>query len=95
MELLTGTDFRYGINAGVPQGITVAHKFGERVYVEKINSIDIETDQLHDCGIVYCPKGPYLICIMTKGHNFDTLKSIIKEISRIAYERQNEAIGVF
>jgi len=28
--------------------------------------------QLHDCGIVYYPETPYLLCVMTKGWNFET-----------------------
>ncbi len=82
LTLLTQTDFDEGIVAGVPKGITVADKFGERVD-------PVGGDQLHDCGIVYYPKSPYLICVMTKGWNLDTLKGVIQNISRIAYEHKN------
>jgi hypothetical protein len=59
LELLARVDFRDGLIAGVPQGIRVANKFGER--------IDGDLALLHDCGIVYHPAPPYLLCVMTEG----------------------------
>lgn len=81
LKLLTQTGFIDGIVAGVPPGTVVAHKFAER------KSMPENIMRLHDCGIVYSKRGPYLICIMTKGWNFTELKSIIQTISRIAYDR--------
>lgn len=89
LKLLTEASFRDGIVAGVPANITVAHKFAERAYTTKTDK------QLHDCGIVYSPKGPYLICIMTKGKDFETLKGIIKDISKITYEHMKKTIPLF
>jgi beta-lactamase class A len=88
LKLLTQTDFRDGIVAGVPENITIAHKFAERRYTEG-------GAQLHDCGIVYYPKSPYLLCIMTKGEELETLKKIIKNISKIIYERKEKKFDVF
>lgn len=56
-----------------------AQKFGERV-----NSL--QEIELHDCGIIYYPKNPYLLCVMTKGNNLDNLKSAIKNIYSIVYQ---------
>jgi len=92
MKLLTETDFGDGIVAGVPENIPVAHKFGERRYESK--NYSLEAVQLHDCGIVYHPKSPYLICIMTEGRDFNSLKDIIKDISRITYEHENKAMDL-
>ena len=86
LKLLTETDFHDGIVAGIPENITVAHKFGER-------GGGVEGVQLHDCGIVYAPNGPYSICVMTKGWDFDVLKSKIKDISSLAYESMEETKG--
>lgn len=88
LKLLTQTDFRDGIVAGVPENITVAHKFAERRYTEG-------GVQLHDCGIVYYSKSPYLLCIMTKGEELETLKKIIKNISRMIYERKEKKFDMF
>ena len=81
LQLLTQTDFREGLVAGVPENINVAHKFGER-------DDGVAGVQLHDCGIIYTSPNPYLICVMTKGWNFNTLKGIIKTISQIAYTQK-------
>lgn len=89
LGLLTATEFREGIIAGIPPGITVAHKFAERAYSQGSEK------QLHDCGIVYYEKRPYLICIMTKGWDFNVLKGVIREISRIAYEHMTQKIVIY
>ena len=82
LEILTKTSFSRGIKAGVsdPYAI-IAHKFGERV------SINSKLMQLHDCGIVYSNGKTYLLCVMTKGDNFDILAKNIEEISRLIFNR--------
>jgi hypothetical protein len=65
--------------AGVPSGTVVAHKFGERVLPSK------NVKQLHDCGIVYYPQFPYVLCVMTRGNDFVTLQQAIKGVSDIVY----------
>jgi beta-lactamase class A len=87
LTLLSKTTFNQGIVAGVPKGITVAHKFGERHFVRK------GLKQLHDCGIVYNEKRPYLLCIMTKGNNFKELEKVISEISAIVYNSSKTKIN--
>jgi len=79
LELLANAEFRSGIVAGVPKGTVVAHKFGE--------SLDSATgeSQLHDCGIVYYPRHPYLLCVMSKGTRFDLLDDAIAATSRLVY----------
>jgi len=79
LEILTQSMYGDGLRAGVPSDIAIAHKFGERRYL-----LTSET-QLHDCGIVYLPENPYLLCVMTKGTDFSQLNSVIAEISRIVY----------
>lgn len=80
LSLLGLTDFARGIIAGVPPNIKVANKFGERELREN------ELKQLHDCGIVYLPQKPYLLCIMTRGQNLDNLITIIQNISELIYK---------
>ena len=79
LSLLSQSTFTQGIVAGLPAGMTVAHKFGEST------SASDGTLQLNDCGIVYKPNHPYLICIMTKGTSYDTLASVISHISQMTY----------
>ncbi len=87
LTLLSATEFSDGIDAGIPEGIVVAHKFGYLDVVENQR-------QLHDCGIVYAPATPYLLCIMSRGKDAPTLMSIISKISESVYEeviRRSEA----
>ena len=79
LKLLAATSFSNGIKAGEPSSTIIAHKFGER----RVNSI---TKQLHDCGIIYYPNQPYLLCVMTRGEEFDQLAAVIAQISKIVYE---------
>lgn len=79
LELLSQSKFKDGIKSGVPKDVIVSHKFGEQINPGGIL-------QLHDCGIVYAPKKPYLLCIMTRGNDFSELTGIIKNISKIIYD---------
>ncbi len=86
LKLLSRSVFNKGIPNNLPTDMLVAHKYGERAY------FDADIKQLHDCGIVYLPNSPYLLCVMTRGKNFDELITIIAEISEIVYKNlsQNE-----
>jgi beta-lactamase class A len=84
LELLAKTTFVDGLVAGTPPGIPVAHKFGS------LNLLNKETGQgiigLHDCGIVYYPDRPYLICIMTQGKDQTDLARTIKTVSAMMFD---------
>lgn len=80
LELLSRASFNDGIPAKLPKNIKVAHKYGERAFA------DSDIKQFHDCGIVYSPNAPYLLCVMTKGKDFDQLVKIIADISGIVYD---------
>jgi beta-lactamase class A len=88
LKLLAQSDFKDGLVAGVPAGIKVAHKYGYR-----ITGVNGEIKQLHDCGIVYYPNHPYLLCVMTSGKDNEYLDDAIKEISRIVYEEIDKQQG--
>ncbi len=78
LDLMTRVKFTGGLRAGVPPHIPVSHKFGERG--------DGVQQQLHDCGIIYYPSNPYLLCIMTRGHDFDKLLRAITVLSQETYK---------
>lgn len=82
LQFLSASDWKDGVVAGVPKGINAAHKFGERTDPNG-------TRQLHDCGIIYYPKNPYLLCVMTRGKDYTALSSVIAEISRMVYQEVN------
>lgn len=78
LKLLSASLFREGLVAGVPEGTLVAHKFGER-------SLDGITQQFHDCGIIYKPKQPYLLCVMSRGNDLKKLVQSVAEVSKAVY----------
>ena len=80
LELLSKSEYKEALVAGVPSNTTVAHKFGERKY------LDTGETQLHDCGIIYAPKKPYLLCVMTRGSDITKANSTIKQISQKVYQ---------
>lgn len=84
LEILSHTSFEKGLTAGVPKTFTVSHKFGERTYYMG----EVATDkQLHDCGIIYFPQKPYILCVMTRGNDFENQTAYIREVSRYFYEQ--------
>lgn len=80
LSWLVDADFNQGLRKGVPVSVPIAHKFGERVFENSPEK------QLHDCGIVYYPGNPYVVCVMTRGDDWNYLSSIIGEVSRRIYE---------
>lgn len=84
LAMLAQTQYKDGLVAGLPKDISVAHKFGERKF---LNSGET---QFHDCGIVYLPKKPYLICIMTRGTDLTKASNVIKNISQKIYQTLNQ-----
>lgn len=83
LSILAQSTFTDALAAGVPSNIVVSHKFGER-------GTSAGKVQLHDCGIIYKPNQPYVLCVMTEGSNFDILTSTIADISGLVYKTLNE-----
>ncbi len=73
------SDYLAGLRAGVPYSVKISHKYGERTLPDG-------TKQLHDCGIVYFPNNPYVLCVMTEGRDYDDLSAVIKDISQMMYK---------
>lgn len=82
LELLSHTDFTVGLVAGVSKGTLVAHKFGER-------GAGAQGKQFHDCGIVYYPDRPYILCVMTRGRDYRQQVSAIAGISKLVFDEVN------
>jgi beta-lactamase class A len=79
LATLADSEFRRGLVEGVPPAIPVAHKFGE-------SRDDASGEvQLHDCGVVYAPEHPYLLCVMTRGTSFEFLDDAIASTSRLIF----------
>lgn len=84
LTLLAHSEFRDGLVAGVPSHVRVAHKFGT------VNIEGQETKQFHDCGIVYRPRRPYLLCIMTRSSDVSRAAEAIRYVSRKIYDEVDE-----
>lgn len=80
LELMSYQDYSDGIIAGIPKGTKVASKYG--IFN---NEKDPNIKQLHEFGIVYHPKGPYILGILTRGNNINKQANILKTISEIVY----------
>jgi len=80
LNLMTTSPHNTRIVAGVPEGIKVAHKVG--IYQQPDNK-DV---QVHaDCGLVYAPRRPYILCIMN-GDVIDKATTRMVDISRMVYD---------
>ncbi len=89
LSILSKTEYKDGIVAGIPKDIIVAHKFGEYTVDEAFDggvSLLTTEAQLHDCGIVYLPERPYILCVMTRGKDIDSQEKAIAELSKMIYE---------
>lgn len=78
LTILAKASYHDGLVAGIDPGVETAHKYGVR---KGYNDVD----QLHDCGIVYYPGHPYLVCIMTKGKDFNELATVLSQLSRTIF----------
>lgn len=85
LEMLSMSDFPQGLRGGVPKDISIAQKFGERTVLD-LQGVVLERD-LHDCGIIYHPNYPYLLCVMTRGKDYKDLSDVIHSISTVVYEK--------
>jgi len=78
LSLLKKAEFKGGLKSiKKNKNIEVANKFG----VRKNNDNDEKLYQLHDCGVIFYPGRPYILCIMTKG---PVLKNLIKTIALLS-----------
>lgn len=84
LEFLSQTEFADGIRIPELANESISHKFGERTVHDENKNILYR--ELHDCGIVYYPGHPYLLCVMTKGDEFEKLEKIIQNISKLTSE---------
>jgi beta-lactamase class A len=80
LELLAEQKINDRIPKKLPHDITVAHKTG------------LENGVCHDVGIVYTPKGDFMICVLTK-HEYTTARPSKRLISRLSLLTYNYYSG--
>ncbi len=77
LMLLSESPFNQGLSKPLPSDLPIAHKFGESQGDDKL--------EMHESGIIYCKKSPYLVTVMTKGYNVVNQTKIISQMSEIIY----------
>jgi beta-lactamase class A len=83
LSILSDTNYKTQLPAGIPPGIHISHKIGE--YRSNTGEIGY-----NDCGIIYYPNNPYILCVMSKNTTKKEADRYISEISKIAYEYVDE-----
>jgi len=83
LAMLAHTAYPAGLRAGIPPSIQVAHKWGLRILADTPAARSV---QLHDCGIVYRPNRPFLLCVMTEGRKEADQAALIAELARAAWQ---------
>lgn len=78
LDILTQTKFENKITAGVPENIKVSHKIG---VFERIDEQSLYTD----CGIVFVPNRPYILCAFVRGTD-QQAQEYISHVSKMIYE---------
>lgn len=74
LNLMTKTKFNDMLPAGIQSNIPVAHKIGI-----------LKNQEYTDCGIVYEPKRPYLLCMISAGDEAEA-RERMKIVSNTIYE---------
>ncbi len=77
-KLLSTSQFKLGIKAGLPANQTLAHKFGEAGKADE--------KQLSESAIIYLEGNPYVITVMVGGKDHSQLPVVIKDISGSVYQ---------
>src|ERR1035437_7724090 len=79
LNYLSKSDFPDVLAAGVPRGVTVAHKIGD--FVEKNGKHEAVTEHRN----VYIPRRPYLLCMVSRTDE-QTARVRMQDISRMIYD---------
>jgi len=81
LELLSESTFKNGLLKNLAAAFPVAHKFGER----EMSNIQ----QLHEIGIFYFGSKPYLLGIMSSGHDMNQLSNVLGQISETVFRHMS------
>ncbi len=81
LEILSHGDRGGGFSRNLPGGIVIAH----RQRIRPFSHGNKQFTESHDCGIVYYPNHPYLLCLMGIGAEASSLNDLFDQISRVSY----------
>lgn len=83
LSLLSKSIFDEDIEAGVDTNVVVAHKTGN---LERSDGVDVS----NDCGIVYLPKRPYILCILITGEDEVKKSEQMEYLSKMIFRYMKE-----
>lgn len=83
LEILCSSRYMQGFRKNIPSNTPIAHKFGIR-YPREDHPEDFT--QLHETGIIYLNKRPFILSVMTKGNGIPEQRKVIQEISGTLYQ---------
>jgi beta-lactamase class A len=86
LRYLARSSLKHGMASGIPMNIDIASKYGERTVKIVENGKETELHQMHEFGIIYHPRRPFLIGIMVRGYDLNALTKIIRDITSLVYE---------
>ncbi len=92
LRYLSRSTFRDGMASGIPTSVEIAGKHGEREIEVAKDGEKVKLYQLHEFGIIYCPKRPFLIGIMARGEDVDRLTKVSRDITRLVYEEVEQQL---
>jgi beta-lactamase class A len=76
LSILSSTDYNTQLTAALPADIKVAHKYGAY----------LTGGYFHDCGIIYLPSRPYMLCIMSHDSSVAESDRMISGLSRMVFD---------
>ena len=76
LSMMSETYYTEELQAGIPASVKIAHKIG---YYQT-------GGYYHDCGIIYVPDKPYILCVMSRDGTPDEANAAIGGISAIVYK---------
>ncbi len=80
LALLSQSTFTKWLAEPIPKGIKVAHKYG--VYNGGVAEEVVQSD----CGIIYVPNRPYILCLMLKTSDTKVTETHTRAVSKLVYD---------
>jgi len=86
MTLLSETDINNGFKDGLPQEVSIAHRYGQ--WTDNKGN-----QEIHESGIIYLNDKAYVLTVLTKGMDAEKLKGVISKVTKTVYDNINTALA--
>lgn len=84
LDLLIKTDSSVGLGSQLPKNLPFANRFGGRPITSTKNGS--QGFEIYECGIVYYPSHPYLLCATAEGENLNHLLNFFGTLGKQVYQ---------